>query len=138
MKKILVAIDLARGGGNDMVMTAALKLANAMDGTVSALHVISPPPSYVVAEIPMDILQNRVTKAEEDLRELAERYGCSDTMVCEGSPAAEIMDYAEKIDADLIVLHSHDPDLSDYFLGSVAGRVVRHAHCSVHIVRHAK
>ena len=138
MKKILVAIDIDRGGGNDMVLTAAQQLARAKDGTVMALHVISPIPTYVLAEVPKDILQNRMTKAEENLREMAARHGCTNTMVREGSPATEILEYAEKIEADLIVLHSHDPDISNYFLGSVAGRVVRHAHCSVHIVRHAK
>ena len=138
MKKILVAIDVDRGGGNDMVLMAAQKLSKAMDGTVMALHVISPAPNYVLAELPKDILQNRVSRAEEDLREIAEHHGCTNTMVREGSPAEEILEYAEKIEADLIVLHSHDPDISNYFLGSVAGRVVRHAHCSVHIVRHAK
>ena len=35
----------------------------------------------------------------------------------------------------MIVMASHDPVLSDYLLGSVAARVVRHAHCSVLVAR---
>ena len=38
----------------------------------------------------------------------------------------------------MIVIASHDPGLADYLLGSTAGRVVRHAHCSVLVVRNAK
>ena len=35
----------------------------------------------------------------------------------------------------MIVIASHDPGLVDYLLGSVAARVVRHAHCSVLVTR---
>jgi len=59
----------------------------------------------------------------------------SDLAVREGRPAAAILDYASEIGADLIVLNAHDPGTADYFLGSVASRVVRRAPCSVHVVR---
>jgi len=36
---------------------------------------------------------------------------------------------------DLIVIASHRPGLKDYFLGSTAGRVVRHSPCAVHVIR---
>ncbi|MDH3475684.1 MAG: universal stress protein [Rhodospirillales bacterium] len=37
--------------------------------------------------------------------------------------------------ADLIITGSHKPNVSDYLLGSNAARVVRHASCSVFVVR---
>ena len=46
-----------------------------------------------------------------------------------------ILEYAKKIEADLIVIASHRPDLLDYFLGSTAARVVRHAECAVLVDR---
>ena len=52
-----------------------------------------------------------------------------------GHAARTILDYAEQMKADCIVIASHDPGIQDYFLGSTAARVVRHAHCSVHVVR---
>ena len=42
---------------------------------------------------------------------------------------------AEDDKVDLIIIASHKPGLQDYFLGSTAARVVRHASCSVLVVR---
>ena len=137
MKKILVAIDIARTGGNDLVIQTAKDLAGAMGSEVAMLHVIEPTPSYVLAEVPQGVLAKRQEAAAEELRKIAATHDLTEAVVREGPPATEILDYAEKIGAELIVLHSHDPDLSDYFIGSVAVRVVRHAHCSVHVVRQA-
>ncbi len=93
-------------------------------------------PGYIAFEIPGGILGKRKSKAEEELHKLAVQFGCSDVVVREGGVATEILEHASEIGADLIVLNSHDPGVADYFLGSVASRVVRHAHCSVHVVRH--
>jgi nucleotide-binding universal stress UspA family protein len=53
-----------------------------------------------------------------------------------GDPGREIADYAQKISADLIVMPSHGRGgLSRLFLGSVAERVVRLAHCPVLVLK---
>lgn len=53
-----------------------------------------------------------------------------------GDPGAEIASYAEKVDADLIVLPSHGrTGLKRLMIGSVAERVVRLAHCPVLVLR---
>lgn len=46
-----------------------------------------------------------------------------------------ITEYANKSDIDCVVIGSHKPGLRDYFLGSTAARVVRHAKCAVHVLR---
>jgi nucleotide-binding universal stress UspA family protein len=46
-----------------------------------------------------------------------------------------ILAAAERFKADLIVLSSHRPEMRDYLLGANASRVVRHARCSVFVVR---
>jgi nucleotide-binding universal stress UspA family protein len=46
-----------------------------------------------------------------------------------------ILETAKEIGADLIVIASHRPGLQDYFLGSTAARVVRHAECAVLVDR---
>jgi nucleotide-binding universal stress UspA family protein len=135
MKNILVAIDTARSSGNDACMKTARDIARTMDGTVILLHVVEPIPHYVVPSMPAGVLAKRKLEAEEETRKLAAQYDCADTVVREGRPANVILEYALEIDADLIVLNSHDPGPAQYFLGSVASRVVRHAHCSVHVVR---
>lgn len=136
MKKVLIAIDIARSGGNDTCIKTAQDIAGTMDGTLILLHVIEPIPNYAVPSMPVGILKKWKSEAEEEARKLAAQYNCSDVVVREGIPATKILEYASEIDADLIVLNSHDPGLAGYFFGSVASRVVRYAHCSVHVVRH--
>ncbi|MEO0359386.1 MAG: universal stress protein, partial [Pseudomonadota bacterium] len=46
-----------------------------------------------------------------------------------------ITDWARDKGADLIVIASHRPTMSDIFLGSTAAWVVRHADCPVHVIR---
>ena len=53
----------------------------------------------------------------------------------QGSAAREILAAAEQQGADLIVVASHVPDMSNYFIGATADRIVRHAACSVLIDR---
>jgi nucleotide-binding universal stress UspA family protein len=53
-----------------------------------------------------------------------------------GNPSSEIIDYAEHHSIDLIVIASSGrTGLSRFFLGSVAERVVRFAHCPVLVIR---
>jgi universal stress protein F len=56
-------------------------------------------------------------------------------IVATGSIYQEILSTAEKAGSDLIVIGAHDPDLKDFLLGPNASRIVRHAKCSVHVVR---
>ena len=68
--------------------------------------------------------------------ELRKRHGLdAELEVRQGAPARELLAAAAEHKADLIVLASHRPDLSNYFLGATADRVVRHAQCSVLVDR---
>jgi nucleotide-binding universal stress UspA family protein len=58
------------------------------------------------------------------------------TRVTEGYPPAAIVEYAKEWGADLIVVGSHGLSrVMRFLLGSVAKAVVRHAPCSVELVR---
>jgi nucleotide-binding universal stress UspA family protein len=58
------------------------------------------------------------------------------TAMEEGDPKSVIVDVAAKWPADLVVMGSHGSTALDRFLlGSVSETVVRHASCSVQIVR---
>ncbi|MDP1974723.1 MAG: universal stress protein, partial [Alphaproteobacteria bacterium] len=58
-------------------------------------------------------------------------------IVATGSVYETIVNMAEEIKADLIVLGAHRPELKDYLIGPNASRVVRHGHCSVLVIRDA-
>ena len=57
------------------------------------------------------------------------------TQVVAGSVVGGILDLAGQVSADLIVLSSHRPAMRDWLIGANASRVVRHARCSVLVVR---
>lgn len=52
-----------------------------------------------------------------------------------GAPAQVVVDLAEELHADLIVLGSHGYGVLDRLLGTTAARIVNHARCSVLVVR---
>jgi nucleotide-binding universal stress UspA family protein len=56
-------------------------------------------------------------------------------IVAHGTIYNEIVKAAEQTRCGLIIMASHRPELSDFLLGPNAARVVRHANCSVMIVR---
>lgn len=53
-----------------------------------------------------------------------------------GDPTAEIIDYAEYRNVDLIIMPSRGrTGISRFFMGSIAERVVRFAHCPVLVLK---
>jgi nucleotide-binding universal stress UspA family protein len=79
-------------------------------------------------------------EAESRLRTLAaEQSMAVETLVVWGSPPVEICRIAQERHVDLIVMSTHGhTGLAHLLIGSVAERVVRHAPCSVLIVRPTK
>ncbi|MFK7879453.1 universal stress protein [Roseobacter sp.] len=132
-KKIIVALALDHG-----ISKEALDMARHLrgdDGEIFAVHVHETPSSSVNAFIPEDAVKRAFASASETL---ADRLiGTSDVepVMLQGSAGRTITEYARKIDADCIIIGSHKPGLSDYFLGSTSSRVVRHAPCSVYVIR---
>ena len=62
-----------------------------------------------------------------------------ETKVFQGSPYKEILDFQKKIKADLIVIGTHgDTPFEGFFFGSTSSKIIRHATCSVMIVRKPK
>ena len=59
----------------------------------------------------------------------------TNAIVVEGNPAELILKQAKTDDIDLIVIASHNSQIENLLLGSCAAKVVRHAHCSVTVVK---
>ncbi len=132
-KKIIAALGLSHGHG-----VAALEAARQLKtegGKIVALHVLEPVPGFASYYLPEDH-ESRIRKeAEAAIRERVGAKADAEIVVLSGSPGPAITEYAEEIGADCIIVGSHKPDLQDYLLGSTAARVVRHAPCSVHVLR---
>jgi len=132
-RNILVPIALDHERDVATALSVARRLV-AEGGTVTALTVVEAVPSYILAEFPEGHFERNRDAAAEALKN---EVGGADvrTVAVTGHSARSILDYAEAHEVDCIVIASHRPGLQDFFLGSTAARVVRHAPCAVHVVR---
>jgi nucleotide-binding universal stress UspA family protein len=134
--KIVVPIDFS--GESPHAITNSVKIA----GDASKLHLIhvllpldAVSPGVLLGDVSDDSRRKTVT---EKLNGLAAAHGAAEATVSVllGTPGMEIADYAKDQDADLIVIPSHGyHGIKRMFLGSVAERVIRHAECSVLVLR---
>jgi universal stress protein F len=132
---IIVPISLSETEKSRAMLDAAQKLGGA-DAEIVLVTVIEDVPGYVAAELPSGLLENTAEEARGQLREIARNAGMEAPVeVRKGNAATGILAVAEERRADVIVIASHRPGLQDYFLGSTAARVVRHAKCSVYVIR---
>lgn len=134
-KKILVPIDLTDAEHGKKTLGIAIDLLDS-GGEIIVLNVVEEVPGYVAAELPSTILTDTANRAQKDLEAVVASAGANVRVEVErGSPASAIVAIAEREHADLVIIASHRPGLADYFLGSTAARVVRHAKCPVLVDR---
>ncbi|VEB94606.1 universal stress protein F [Citrobacter koseri] len=79
--------------------------------------------------------QRPPSKLEEIVKQFNIPEGRSQSHVVYGPPKDQILKLADAVEADLIIIASHQPGFSTYLLGSTAAAVVRHANCPVLVVR---
>jgi nucleotide-binding universal stress UspA family protein len=134
-KAILVPIDVTQAEKGKVAIDVARVLGEE-GARIMLINVVENIPAYVAAEISGDINEKAREDAHGVLENMVKAAGVkADVEVRSGSPATAILAAAEEEGADLIIVASHQPGLQDYLLGSTAGRVVRHATCSVLVVR---
>jgi len=105
----------------------------------TAVEVVSAADVYSAWDAP-GVAEAIVKAADGALRAYSERIqaaGMSCTSrVLTGDPKVAVIDYAAESGADFVIVGSHEAsDAIRFLLGSVARAVVRHAPCSVEIVR---
>ncbi len=130
---IIAAIGLSHGHGPRTMEMA--RLLKADGGKIHAVHVLEPVPGFASNYLPdgheRTVRKNAIAAVEERIGEARD----AEVAILQGYPGMTLTEYAEEIGADCIIVGSHKPDLQDYLLGSTAARVVRHAPCSVHVLR---
>lgn len=134
-RKIIVAVEIGALANGDMTFRKAASLLDS-GGEIILLNVVEDIPTYLGVDIPVDLIENAAKDAEEKLQGLIVSTGIpAKVEISHGRPASGIIASAEANHADLIILSSHMPDFSNYFIGATADRVVRHAKCSVLVDR---
>lgn len=133
-KNILVPVLLGEGHDTQASYLVAKALA-APDAAFTVLHVLESIPPYVSGELPGDLLEAVRAETEAAVRQSARALPGAAAVLVPGHAGQTILRYADDHDVDCIILASHRPGMQDFFLGSTAARVVRHAMCSVHVIR---
>lgn len=139
-KSILVPIDLSDTDLAKPAIATAVSLSQASNGTLRLLNVLQMTPVMLAEYVPADFDVQQRQSSEDALAIVAREVRIApsriSSVVRQGSIYHEILEEAQAIKADLIVMASHRPAMKTYFLGSNAGHVVRYATCSVLVLRH--
>lgn len=133
-KNILVPVILDEGHDTQAAYLAARALAD--DGAkFTVIHVMEAIPGYAASAIPADVLANSRNEIEKALKQSAAALPGASTHLISGHAGNAIVNYSREYGIDCIIVASHKPGFEKFFLGSTADRVVRHAKCSVHVIR---
>ena len=146
--KILVPIDLADLGTMEKVLAAAVQQAQSSKGHLTVMTVV---PDMITGIDYRYAIRGETGGSEEyDLREIvgealtrlndvvADKTPSGmqvDTIARHGTVYEQVLKVAEEIGADQIVIGAHRPAVSDFLLGPNTARIVRHATCSVNVIR---
>ncbi len=138
-KKILVPIDTAEPGVAEPGVFFAAQLAALTHAAVRMLHVLAPLPLHFEELLPPRIRTDRESAARATLLDMAKKANVPTDLfshtIRTGAIADEVLSEADFWLADLIIVGSHSPSLRRYLLGSNAEKIVRHAQCSVLVMR---
>lgn len=146
--KVLAPIDITDAETTKKVLEAAVAQTNATNGT---LHVMTVVPDIVSgldwryairgetggsAEFDMSKVVNEcLERLNEIVSEQTPDGMAAETIARHGTVYEQVLKVAEEIDADQIVIGAHRPGLGDFLLGPNTARIVRHATCSVNVIR---
>lgn len=137
---IMVAVDLTDEHSWRRAVPEAVALVRASG---AKLHLVTVVPDFgmtMVAQFfPEGYEEEALKQAQRDLHALSEREVPKDVEVqhhiVHGTIYEEIVKAATRHGIDLIVMAAYRQELKDYLLGPNTARVVRHAECSVMVIR---
>ena len=137
---ILLPIDLSSPDSWSRAAPVAIKMAG--DAGIP-LHVVTVLPDFGTSMVGSYFQDGYEKKALHDVGEKLTEWVAANVPdsvdvkphVLHGRVYDQIIEAANRVGADVIVMGSHHPELSDYLLGPNAARVVRHARQSVFVIR---
>jgi nucleotide-binding universal stress UspA family protein len=143
-KNILYPIDIMEEGSWVESLPIALEYAKKFDAN---LHIMTAVPDYGMSIVsqyfPKGTVENVIKKTQDKLHKFVasnlenEKIKLGKVVVSQGGSVYQsIINTAEKISADLIMVSAHSPELKDYLLGPNAAKVVRHSEISVLVMRY--
>lgn len=137
-RNIIVAIDTLEPSSWTKSLPVAVDLAKAHDARLTLATIVSNTEAMVQAEWTTIAFRALVDAAHTQLASLIDHFpdfADAKIQVGSGNIWRGIVQIADEAEADLIVLASHRPGMKDYLIGANAVHVVRHAPCSVLVIR---
>ena len=138
-RTILVPVDIDDVETSRPAVDKAVALAEVGGGTIRFIYVRSLVPVTFMEFVPPHFDTEQQAEAQRRLDELVQGVRLPkervSSLVTMGGVYHDVLQEADKIGADLIVIGSHRPRMATYLLGSNAATIVRHAKCSVLVVR---
>ena len=131
--KILVPLALDHGISHKLLEIARKLLSP--NGEIHALHVVEAPYGLARATQDAETATRNFDLARDRMEEKLHGEPGVHRHVIEGHVYRTLIGFAEDHGITCIVMGSHKPGPSDFFIGSNAARVVRHATCAVHVHR---
>lgn len=120
------AIEIAERTGAKMTLACVIPV-------IAAAYGITMPPGASVMET---IEAARSMLANEKMSITQKGVAQVDTVLLEGEPVDQIVEYSQKHPPDLIVVGSRGlSEAGRFFLGSVSDGILHHARCSVLVVK---
>jgi universal stress protein F len=137
--RIVIAVDLADPAPTPKGLDQAVELASASGGLLRLVNIQPLMPATFMEYVPADFDAEQEKRAQVALNGVVAAVKLPGERVSGavrvGGVYHEILAEAAEWRADLIVVGSHRPVVADYLLGSNAKTIVRHALCSVLVVR---
>jgi len=138
-QKILVPIDPAEPDFAKDALQKTAQLARDYGAKIHLLAVCPEVQSFVASQLPEGWQDREIEESTAILEEIGKGLdvpeGAVDCFVRMGVVYNEVIEEAGKAACDLVLMTSHKPGLSTYFVGSNAAHIVRHAPCSVLVLR---
>lgn len=130
-KHVLVASELSPI--SDFIANKAKQVANVNQAELSIVHAIQPLVTYASVYFTPDLQAEMIEDAKGKLKELSSKIGVpqENQLIVIANPKEAILDTAQQIGADLIVVGSHHHSWYSPLLGSTASSTVSRATCDV-------
>ncbi len=139
-KNILFSVDLEHTAEAEKALKIAIDEARRSNAKLTVMTVAPGFGMPIVASFfDEQTVANALKEVARHLRQYVDDNIPDDVrtnpVVVEGNPAELILKQAKSDDIGLIVIASHNSQIENMLLGSCAAKVVRHAQCTVTVVK---
>lgn len=141
-KRIAVAVDFSEH--SQAAVQKAMFLAEQNNAEIELIHIVEIPVYPVLEDIAVmglpgvwddEVASQLLDNSNKKIATLAKQNGIEQCHVITGLADADIVDYADKNNVDLIVMGSHGVSGIKRLIGSTVNAVINHASCDVLAVR---